>query len=85
MAVIGIGGGNRLNFVEWLPKFTRQVQRRYRPELHWERSMISSTWTSALRCRGFMKPAHRVVRSAGSSGGAPRPRVAPQYVAEGRL
>ena len=23
--------------------------------------MISSTWTSALRCRGFMKPAHRVV------------------------
>ena len=49
------------------PKFTRQVQRRYRPELHWERSMISSTWTSALRCRGFMKPGHRVVRSAGSS------------------
>src|SRR5512132_2766661 len=54
------------------PKFTRQVQRRYRPELRWERNMISSTWTSALRCRGFMKPAHRVVRSAGSSGGAPR-------------
>ena len=24
--------------------------------------------------RGFMKPAHRVVRSAGSSGGAPRRR-----------
>jgi hypothetical protein len=66
-----------LSFVEFYyraegPKFTSQVQRRYRPELQWQRNMISSTWTSALRCRGFMKPAHRAVRSAGSSGGAPR-------------
>src|SRR5512132_321558 len=68
-------------------KFTRQVQRRYRPALQWERSMISSTWTSALRCRGFMKPAHRVVRSVDHRAERldGRPRVAPQYVAEGRL
>ena len=26
--------------------------------------MISSTWTSALRCRGFMKPAHRAAAGA---------------------
>ena len=46
------------------PKFTYEVQHRYKPELRWARDMTSSILMIVLRFPGCMRPGDLVVRSA---------------------
>ena len=46
------------------PKFTNEVQHRYKPELRWARDMTSSILMIVLRFPGCMRPGNLVVRSA---------------------
>ncbi len=47
-----------------VPKFTNEVQHRYKPELRWARDMTSSILMIVLRFPGCMQPGNLVVRSA---------------------